>query len=174
MDYAMDFIRNSTCTVFVWLESQTRLLEIMERNQKKTDAFWSINGSRCTSEAGVYREFGEKLFFPSYFGKNWGALVDCMLDRVVYSADKNNHYFVINDAFLIGKLDTNLRCAFFSTLCELERNWNCGTEWKRGQFRFILCVREYQVFDFTQMLSDMNIPYAMFRDINGDLTIQEY
>ncbi|MCR3748127.1 Barstar, RNAse (barnase) inhibitor [Lentzea californiensis] len=39
-----------------------------------------LDSAKMTDEAGLFREFADKLGFPSYFGHNWYALVDCLDD----------------------------------------------------------------------------------------------
>src|SRR6185436_13164220 len=37
-----------------------------------------LDGTRCGTEDELFREFAIKLAFPSYFGGNWNAFIDCM------------------------------------------------------------------------------------------------
>ncbi|MFD4206482.1 barstar family protein [Micromonospora tulbaghiae] len=70
-------------------------------------------------EAGLFREFAEKLEFPSYFGHNWYALVDCLDDLhgawhgkrpvvvVVDGADElvGKDFFPLHFVFLLAHLE---------------------------------------------------------------------
>lgn len=40
----------------------------------------TIDGRRCTSSAGFFTEIAAALEFPAYFGHNWDALNDCLID----------------------------------------------------------------------------------------------
>ena len=39
-----------------------------------------LDSARMTEPAALFAEFADKLEFPSYFGHNWDALVDCLDD----------------------------------------------------------------------------------------------
>jgi RNAse (barnase) inhibitor barstar len=40
----------------------------------------SIRGKRCSTNAALLQEWAAAFQFPSYFGENWDAFVDCMCD----------------------------------------------------------------------------------------------
>jgi RNAse (barnase) inhibitor barstar len=39
-----------------------------------------IRGSKCRNAAGLFTEMAEVLEFPDYFGHNWDALEECLVD----------------------------------------------------------------------------------------------
>jgi RNAse (barnase) inhibitor barstar len=39
-----------------------------------------IRGKKCGDELSLHSEIGAALQFPSYYGENWDAFVDCMRD----------------------------------------------------------------------------------------------
>lgn len=40
----------------------------------------SIDGKRCKTKEALFEEFGSRLRFPEYFGRNWDALDECIRD----------------------------------------------------------------------------------------------
>ncbi len=39
-----------------------------------------VDGRACRTRAAFFEEVARALAFPSYFGRNWDALVDCLRD----------------------------------------------------------------------------------------------
>ena len=39
-----------------------------------------VRGRNCATAMDLFREWGAALQFPSYFGENWDAFEDCLLD----------------------------------------------------------------------------------------------
>jgi RNAse (barnase) inhibitor barstar len=54
--------------------------------------FIELDGSKMTTIDDFYDEFAAKLRFPDYFGRNLGALWDCMTDLAWLDAD---HYLLV-------------------------------------------------------------------------------
>jgi RNAse (barnase) inhibitor barstar len=54
-----------------------------------------LEGTAMRSFAGLYREFGEQLTLPAYFGANFNALRDCLTDLAWLPAER--YLFLIRD-----------------------------------------------------------------------------
>jgi RNAse (barnase) inhibitor barstar len=90
----------------------------------------TINGKMCKSEKQLFSEFARIFEFPSYFGRNWDALDECITDLEWMPA--HGYLILINNADEVlanaeGKYDVLLRV--------LKR---AGEEWatpQAGQWR---------------------------------------
>jgi RNAse (barnase) inhibitor barstar len=52
-----------------------------------------IQGVRCTTTPDLLRTLGDALEFPSYYGRNWDALNECLLDLLTLTDDRLGSYF---------------------------------------------------------------------------------
>ena len=140
MSNILDFVRTVDETMFIWTEGVSSLIDFFDHFKKKTDAVWRINASKCTTKQGVYKEFGTVLSFPGYFGNNWDAFHECMYD--LYSPttkNYNNHYFVVENAISLTKLNPTDCDILLDILHGLESDWNFGMNRKRGVYKIFLC-----------------------------------
>ncbi|WP_456154193.1 barstar family protein [Streptomyces microflavus] len=55
-----------------------------------------LNGVVMESTQGLFGEFAEKMQFPSYFGRNWAALEDCLYD-MTWSPSPGGYLVVIEE-----------------------------------------------------------------------------
>lgn len=53
-----------------------------EKKQFQTDETFIalLDGERCSNKVKLFQELSEALIFPEYFGHNWDALRDVLLD----------------------------------------------------------------------------------------------
>jgi RNAse (barnase) inhibitor barstar len=60
-----------------------------------------IHASRLLQESELFSVFARELNFPSYFGHNWDALVDCLSDEHVVGHSPDGVVVVIENAELL-------------------------------------------------------------------------
>lgn len=81
---------------------------------------------KMVDAAGLFSEFAEKLEFPSYFGHNWYALVDCLDDLHGSWHGERPVVVVVDDADeLVGKEFFSL---FIALLCEAGERANLSLD----------------------------------------------
>jgi RNAse (barnase) inhibitor barstar len=85
-----------------------------------------LDPRKMTDAAGLFNEFAAKLEFPSYFGHNWYALVDCLDDLHGSWHGKRPVAIVVEDAdVLVGKEFFPL---FIAVLCEAAERANLSLD----------------------------------------------
>ncbi|MEU0080012.1 barstar family protein [Micromonospora tulbaghiae] len=85
-----------------------------------------LDPGNMVDEAGLFREFAEKLEFPSYFGHNWYALVDCLDDLHGAWHGKRPVVVVVDGADeLVGK---DFFPLFIALLCEAGERANLSLD----------------------------------------------
>jgi RNAse (barnase) inhibitor barstar len=85
-----------------------------------------LDATRMTDVPGLFSEFADKLEFPSYFGHNWYALVDCLDDLHGSWHGGLPVAVVVEDAeSLVGKEFFPL---FISLLCEAAERANLSLD----------------------------------------------
>jgi RNAse (barnase) inhibitor barstar len=52
-----------------------------------------VQGVRCSTTPDVLRTLGDALEFPSYYGMNWDALNECLLDLLTVTDGRLGSYF---------------------------------------------------------------------------------
>jgi hypothetical protein len=67
---------NEVCVVTC---EQTEI-DDLARNAPKGTAVRVVRGNRCASRERTLQEWAAAFQFPSYFGNNWDAFEDCLLD----------------------------------------------------------------------------------------------
>ncbi|MEU3425894.1 barstar family protein [Streptomyces gardneri] len=80
-----------------------------------------LNGADMSDEMSTFRQFGELLKFPDYFGWNWNAFYDCLRDLQWLSSD--HHVLIIESAESALPEDDDARDEFFRSL------WRAGQRW---------------------------------------------
>ncbi|HTH46543.1 MAG TPA: barstar family protein [Candidatus Limnocylindria bacterium] len=81
-----------------------------------------LEGRAMTSPGELYREFALKMSFPSYFGHNWDALIDCLDDLHGDWHGNRDVVIVIKDFDVLG--DTPHMPKFVSVLCQAAEKAN--------------------------------------------------
>jgi hypothetical protein len=82
-----------------------------------------IRGKHATTEAAFFNECAAALQFPLYFGENWDAFRDCMLDLAWLEA--RGCALVIADALhLLEKAKPEALSHFVQVVTETAQHWN--------------------------------------------------
>lgn len=85
-----------------------------------------LDSRRMVDAAGLFTEFADKLEFPSYFGHNWYALVDCLDDLHGSWHGERPVVIVVEEAdVLVGK---DFFPLFISLLCEAAERANLSLD----------------------------------------------
>lgn len=85
-----------------------------------------LDGSKMQDMDGLYDEYALGFRFPSYFGRNWAALEECMLDLEWFPAKA--YLIVVLDAPLVlRKANTGDAAAFLRLLARVVNDWNSGS-----------------------------------------------
>jgi len=85
-----------------------------------------LSPSAMLSPQDLFREFAEKLSFPSYFGHNWDALVDC-LDDLHGDWHANRAVAVVVDG-ADALVRTDHFALFVSVLCQAADHANLSLD----------------------------------------------
>jgi len=84
-----------------------------------------IKGRHCKTPDNLFTEFARALEFPDYFGHNWDALEECLVDLEWLPA--RGYIFLITDATHVLPDDE----AEYETFLEILRD--AGEAWGNGQ-----------------------------------------
>jgi RNAse (barnase) inhibitor barstar len=85
-----------------------------------------LDSRKMTTEAGLFKEFAEQLEFPSYFGHNWYALVDCLDDLHGSWHGNLPVVVVLEDADVL--VDQDFFPLFIALLCEAAERANLSLD----------------------------------------------
>lgn len=88
-------------------------------------ALHTIQGKKCRTPSGLFKEFGQALAFPDYFGHNWDALEECLADLEWLPA--KGYVLLITDAQAVLPEDEEE----YETLLEILND--AGEAWSKGQ-----------------------------------------
>lgn len=85
-----------------------------------------LDSRNMTDATGLFSEFAEKLEFPSYFGQNWYALVDCLDDLHGSWHGNRPVVVVVEDADEL--VDKEFFSLFIALLCEAGERANLSLD----------------------------------------------
>lgn len=99
-----------------WLNTETARL------QRSGGNIIRLNGFELTDPASLFSTFARELDFPSYFGRNWDALADCLHDWHAHGLSSKDVAVLIDHADeLVGKAFLGLLVA---VLC--QASWHAN------------------------------------------------
>ncbi|MEU6453812.1 barstar family protein [Streptomyces sp. NPDC047065] len=90
--------------------------EQISRLEGKGGRCYYFDSRRLLDERGVHQSFAETLRFPSHYGKNWDALVDCLDDLCGEITGGSGIVGVIQEADRL--LEVDFFPLFVSVLCQ--------------------------------------------------------
>lgn len=85
-----------------------------------------LDSTKMVDEAGLFSEFADKLQFPSYFGHNWYALVDCLDDLHGSWHGERAVVIIVEGAELL--VNKNFFPLFVALLCEAAERANLSLD----------------------------------------------
>jgi hypothetical protein len=71
---------NTNANVVCVITSDESDVDDLARSAPKGTAARVVRGTRCTTKERTFQEWAAALQFPSYFGNNWDALEECLID----------------------------------------------------------------------------------------------
>jgi RNAse (barnase) inhibitor barstar len=83
-----------------------------------------IQGTKCSTTAGLLTECARALDFPDYFGHNWDALEECLTDLEWLPA--KGYILLITDAAHVLSDDEAEYETFLEILCDAGEAWGNG------------------------------------------------
>jgi RNAse (barnase) inhibitor barstar len=104
-----------------------------------------VSGAKCKTKAGLLAEFARTLSFPDYFGHNWDALEECLIDLEWLPA--KGYVVVVTDAdqVLVKPDEEDDYETFIEILAEAGEAWSAHHDEANGAgipFHSILAVTE--------------------------------
>lgn len=91
---------------------------------KETFEVRDWDASMATTKEEMLKQIGELWDFPSYYGQNWDALIDCLSDL---SWIKGNRFaFVIRGLGISDESDTLLECVEYISIRWRDRSKESG------------------------------------------------
>jgi RNAse (barnase) inhibitor barstar len=127
-----------------WLMQATTTLTDLIRGIEHTSegrafAIRSLDGRTMTTVNGVFKEFGESLGFPDYYGSNSAAIEECLNDLSWLPAPGYILVITNSSALLGGEPEPEM--AWLMTLLERvceewSRPVSLGEEWDRPEVPF--------------------------------------
>jgi hypothetical protein len=78
------------------LDADLPLAVLAEQVAAAGGELFELDGELMSEMAGLMAEFGRVLRLPTYFGKNWDALSDCLTD-LSWLGDTRSHFVLVID-----------------------------------------------------------------------------
>jgi hypothetical protein len=136
--------------------------------QKQGGRVVRLDGRELRNPASLFAAFARELGFPSYFGRNWDALADCLHDWHGHGTDAKDLAVLIDPADHLAGAD--FLGVFVSVLCQaawkanlqLDADGNPHEFWSPFALHFVLLLREATPADFAvPAASDADVSVAL-------------
>ena len=104
-----------------------------------------IDGKKCATPAGLFKEFACALGFPDYFGHNWDAMEECLADFEWLPA--KGYVLLITDAQAVLPGDEDEYETFLEILSDAGEAWSKGQAGEGGKaiaFHTLFAVSEQE------------------------------
>ncbi len=100
-----------------------------------------LQGKKCGTPAGLFDEFARVLSFPDYFGHNWDALEECLMDLEWLPA--KGYVLVLTDAEHVLPSDEEEYETLLEILSDTGEHWADPTDGRRAvPFHALFAVSE--------------------------------
>lgn len=148
--------QTDTISVVVCEEGDFATLFMQTSMQADGQILRRIRGSKCRTTAGMFDEVGAALQFPYYFGENFDALNDCLLD-LDWMLGSAYVFFICDAHQLLESEDTSVLRAFYEIFHEAAKAWETPAteEAKKIPFRLVLHCPPAAADEFRVALSDV-------------------
>jgi RNAse (barnase) inhibitor barstar len=104
-----------------------------------------LNGAQMRNASALFDEFALRFYFPEYFGHNWSALKDCLVDLawlpgIAYAVVIQQARYVLEDE------QESKTALFLSLIDDVALEWAApisrGEDWDRPAIPFHLVLHE--------------------------------
>lgn len=100
-----------------------------ELNRREFDNYKSnyiveIDCRKCLNKQQLLKEVSEKLQFPNYFGENWDALEECLVD--LSWLEFNRIVLIFSEVNQLMLNDDESLAIFIEIIVDVVKNWESG------------------------------------------------
>jgi hypothetical protein len=102
----------------------------------------TIQGKQCRTPSSLFKEFARALDFPDYFGHNWDALEECLVDFEWLQA--KGYILLIPDADAVLSEDDDGYETLLEVLDDTGEAWSKGhtADGRRAPFHAVFVITE--------------------------------
>jgi RNAse (barnase) inhibitor barstar len=104
-----------------------------------------LNGFRTCTVSSFFDEFALRLDFPDYFGHNWSALKDCLVD-LAWLPGFAYVLVIYQSRYLLQKEEESKTASFVRVIESAAKEWaapiSLGEDWDRPAIPFHLVLQE--------------------------------
>jgi hypothetical protein len=123
-----------------------------------------IRGNKSRNTHAFFNEAAAALQFPLYFGENWNAFVDCLLDLEWMEGE--SYVILISsaaDLLVEDEQDFRVLIDIFLRACDewVEPNKYIPRERNPTAFHIVFQVEKDEELSFTQRMRDLNVEIVL-------------